>query len=67
MSYRISLWDDRRTNESDAGLSEQPFHGTQDEAVTFLEQTVDSGQARLGQVLAEDGLVLKTYARRMAS
>lgn len=61
MSYRLSLWDP--TLPAEEMLFDVPFEGTQEEGFLELQKTVDSGKARLGQLLAEDGLVLKTYAR----
>lgn len=60
--FRLSLWDPSRTKE-DGQFSEVSHEGPEDAAFQALLETVNSGKARFGQVLAEDGLVLKNYAR----
>lgn len=63
--YHLSLWDDTRKHEPDHGITQEalPFGITEEEALNALYQAVDSGKAKLGQLLAEDGLVLKMHAR----
>ena len=61
--FRLSLWDRRRVREADRGFTEQAHRGSEHDAFRALVKVVDNGEATLGQLLTEDGLVLKNYAR----
>jgi hypothetical protein len=60
--FRLSLWDPSCAKE-EGQFSEVSHEGPVEAAFQALQATVNSGKARYGQVLAEDGLVLKNYAR----
>lgn len=60
--FRLSLWDPTCVKE-EGQFSEVLHEGPENAAYLALRDTVDSGKAVFGQVLAEDGLVLKNYAR----
>ena len=61
--YRLSLWDSTRAHETNNGISEVKVDCSEEEAIEQLLTTVDSGKATFGQVLTENGLILKNYAR----